>query len=135
MTFKPSLFVFVVLVSICWMAFTGPVDSLKFVATPKFQKVPVDTGYATFYGNLWHGRRTASGLPYHKDSLTCAHLKYPFGTRLLVTNLKNGKKVVVKVTDRGPHVKSRIIDLSMAAAQKISMVSDGVVKVSVQRAD
>ncbi len=98
----------------------------------KISKTKIDTGLATFYGNMWHGRRTASGLPYHKDSLTCAHRNYPFGTKLKVTNLKNGKSVVVKVTDRGPHVRYRIIDLSTAAAKQISMIADGVVKVSVE---
>jgi rare lipoprotein A len=111
----------------------GPSDSLKRNRVVSVPTSVSDTGLATFYGNLWHGRRTASGIPYHKDSLTCAHLKYPFGSMLLVTNLKNGKTVMVKVTDRGPHVRSRIIDLSMAAAKKIAMVSDGVVKVSVRR--
>jgi rare lipoprotein A len=102
------------------------------ISINKIIKTKIDTGLATFYGNMWHGRRTASGLPYHKDSLTCAHRNYPFGTKLKVTNLKNGKTVIVKVTDRGPHVRYRIIDLSTAAAKQISMIADGVVKVSVE---
>jgi len=97
-----------------------------------FKVLKIDTGYATFYSNMWHGHRTSSGKIYHKDSLSCAHKKYPFGSKLRVTNLKNGKSVIVTVTDRGPHVKTRIIDLSGAAAKKIAMISDGVAKVSVE---
>ena len=91
-----------------------------------------DTGMATYYGKSWHGKRTASGLLYHKDSLTCAHKTYPFGTRLKVTNLKNGRSVIVKVTDRGPNMRYRIIDLSASAAKEIKMINDGVCKVVVE---
>lgn len=84
------------------------------------------TGNATYYGNRWHGRRTSSGEVYHKDSMTCAHRTLPFGTLLRVTNPKNGKEVVVKVTDRGPFRRGAIIDLSMAAAKEIDMVRDGI---------
>lgn len=88
-------------------------------------------GNATYYGSKWHGRRTSSGSLYHKDSLTCAHRTLPFGTLLKVTNKKNGKEVVVKVTDRGPFRKGAIIDLSMAAARKIDMLSAGIVPVEI----
>ena len=88
-------------------------------------------GNATYYGNKWHGRRTSSGSIYHKDSLTCAHRTLPFGTLLKVTNKRNGKVVVVKVTDRGPFRKGAIIDLSMAAAKKIDMVNDGICPVEI----
>lgn len=89
------------------------------------------SGNATYYGNKWHGRRTSSGSIYHKDSLTCAHRTLPFGTLLKVTNKKNGKEVIVKVTDRGPFRKGAIIDLSMAAAKKIDMVAAGIVPVDI----
>lgn len=88
-------------------------------------------GNATFYGNKWHGRRTSSGSIYHKDSLTCAHRTLPFGTLLKVTNKRNGKEVIVKVTDRGPFRKDAVIDLSMAAAKTIDMVSAGIVPVDI----
>lgn len=84
------------------------------------------TGNATYYGNRWHGRRTSSGEKYHKDSLTCAHRTLPFGTILRVQNPKNGKEVIVRVTDRGPFRKGAVIDLSMAAAREIDMVRDGI---------
>ena len=67
-------------------------------------------GKASFYGNGFHGRLTSDGSRYHKDSLPCAHRTLPFGTLLKVTNQKNGKEVVVRVTDRGPFVKGRVVD-------------------------
>lgn len=89
-------------------------------------------GDATFYGHKFHGRRTSDGSTYHRDSLTCAHRTLPFGTLLKVRNTKNGREVVVKVTDRGPFRRGGIIDLSFAAAKEIDMVSSGVVRVEVE---
>ncbi len=89
-------------------------------------------GKASFYGNGFHGRITSDGSRYHKDSLTCAHRTLPFGTLLKVTNKKNGKEVVVRVTDRGPFVRGRVVDLSMAAAKELGMVSMGVAPVEVK---
>ena len=90
-------------------------------------------GKASFYSNRAHGHRTSDGSRYHKDSLTCAHRTLPFGTLLKVRNQKNGREVVVKVTDRGPFGPGRIVDLSMAAAREIGMVQQGVVPVEVTR--
>lgn len=87
---------------------------------------------ASYYGDQFHGRKTASGETFNKWDFTCAHKKLPFGTKLKVTNLKNRKSVVVRVNDRGPFVKGRIVDLSYAAAKKIGMVKDGVVKVKIE---
>lgn len=89
------------------------------------------SGNATYYGNRSHGRKTSDGSRYHKDSLTCAHRTLPFGTLLKVTNKRNGKEVIVKVTDRGPFRRGAIIDLSMAAAKHIDMVKDGVCPVEI----
>lgn len=89
------------------------------------------SGNATYYGNRSHGRKTSDGSRYHKDSLTCAHRTLPFGTLLKVTNKRNGKEVIVKVTDRGPFRRGAIIDLSMAAAKHIDMVRDGVCPVEI----
>ena len=89
-------------------------------------------GLASYYGDDFHGRKTASGETYNKWDLTCAHKEFKFGTKLKVTNLKNKKSVIVRVNDRGPFVKKRIIDLSYAAADKIDMISDGVVKVKIE---
>lgn len=90
-------------------------------------------GKASFYSKRATGSRTANGERLHHDSMTCAHKTYPFGTILRVTNLSNGKDVVVRVTDRGPYRKGRIIDLSWGAAKAIGMISQGVTQVIVER--
>lgn len=89
-------------------------------------------GKASFYSKRATGARTASGEKIHHDSLTCAHRFYPFGTHLKVTNLSNGKSVIVKVIDRGPFGRGRIIDLSWGAAKEIGMLSQGVASVKVE---
>lgn len=92
-------------------------------------------GKASYYSKKITGARTASGQKLHHDSLTCAHRFYPFGTMLKVTNLSNKKTVVVKVTDRGPYGRGRIIDLSWGAAKAIGMLSQGVATVKVEMID
>jgi len=89
-------------------------------------------GKASYYSNRLHGARMSDGTKYHRDSMTCAHLRYPLGTILKVTNLNNQKTVIVKVTDRGPHGRGRIIDLSYAAAKQIGMISAGIVMVKIE---
>ena len=92
-------------------------------------------GKASYYSKKTTGARTASGQKLHHDSLTCAHRFYPFGTKLKVTNLSNKKTVIVKVTDRGPYGRGRIIDLSWGAAKAIGMLSQGVATVKVEMID
>lgn len=89
------------------------------------------TGFASWYGGVFHGRSSADGSVYNKNKFTAAHKSLPFGTVVQVTNLYNGKKCIVKITDRGPFVKGRIIDLSKVAAGEIGMVSSGVSKVKI----
>jgi rare lipoprotein A (peptidoglycan hydrolase) len=88
-------------------------------------------GIASWYGPGLHGRRTASGEVFNAHKLTAAHRTLPLGTRLSVTNLSNGKSVVVRVNDRGPRVKRRLIDLSYAAARAIGLVKMGKGKVKI----
>ncbi len=92
-------------------------------------------GKASYYSKRATGARTASGQKIHHDSLVCAHRYYPFGTHLKVTNLSNGKSVVVKVIDRGPFGRGRIIDLSWGAAKELDMLSQGVSTVKVEMID
>ena len=92
-------------------------------------------GKASYYSKRATGARSASGQKIHHDSLTCAHRYYPFGTMLKVTNLRNDKSVIVKVIDRGPYGRGRIIDLSWAAAKEIGMIAQGVGTVKVERLD
>lgn len=94
-----------------------------------------ESGKASFYSKSSSGRRTASGERLHHDSLTCAHRTYPFGTLLLVTNPANGNHVIVKVTDRGPYVKGRVIDLSVRAAKELGIMAQGIAPVIVEKLD
>lgn len=88
---------------------------------------------ASYYSNRMHGRRMSNGERYHRDSLTCAHARYPLGTLLRVTVVKSGKSVVVRVTDRCARHARRIIDLSMAAAKELDLVTAGVAMVIVEK--
>lgn len=92
-------------------------------------------GKASYYSKKATGARSASGQKIHHDSLTCAHRYYPFGTKLKVTNMSNNKSVVVKVIDRGPFGRGRIIDLSWGAAKEIGMLAQGVASVKVELID
>lgn len=98
------------------------------VREPRYEAV----GLASYYGRKFHGRRTASGERYDMYDLTAAHPVLKFGSRVEVINLKNGRKVRVRINDRGPFRNGRIIDLSYAAAKKIGMLRRGVVKVRVR---
>jgi rare lipoprotein A len=89
-------------------------------------------GTASYYNNALHGRLTASGEKYDKNKLTAAHKKYAFGTIVKITNLNNKKTVRVRINDRGPFVKGRIIDLSYAAALKLDMIKTGVAPVKIK---
>ncbi len=82
-------------------------------------------GNASYYADRFHGRRMANGQLYHRDSMTCAHLRYPLGTKLLVRNIVNGREVVVTVTDRGPYTRKFVIDLSRAAARQLDIIHYG----------
>ena len=95
----------------------------------------VQTGKASYYSKKWTGHRTSNGERVHHDSMTCAHRTYPYGTLLRVTNQRNGRQVVVRVNDRGPFSRGRIIDLSWGAAKAIGMLVAGVVPVTVERID
>lgn len=88
-------------------------------------------GKASYYGVRFHGKKTANGEKMDKAALTCAHKTLPFGTMLEVTNLANGERVIVRVNDRGPYSGSRIIDISLEAAQRIKMINSGVQRVQV----
>lgn len=94
--------------------------------------VYVQKGVASWYGPGFHGRRTASGDRFNQHELTAAHKHLPLGTRATVTNLRNGRTVEVKINDRGPYVRGRIIDLSREAAERLGMRQSGVTPVRVE---
>jgi len=91
----------------------------------------VHNGKASYYGAKFHGRKTASGERYDQHQMTAAHRTLPFGTMVKVTNLANNSSVTVRINDRGPQKKSRIIDISYAAAQQINMLKLGIASVSI----
>jgi rare lipoprotein A len=97
-------------------------------------KAPTQTlqGVASWYGYPHHGRLTASGRRFDRREFTAAHRTLPLGTRLRVTNLNNGRSVIVTITDRGPFVKQRVLDLSYAAAQAIGMIGPGTAPVRLE---
>lgn len=86
-------------------------------------------GKASYYHDKFHGRRTASGARFNQQAMTAAHRTLPFGTRVRVTNIRNGKSVVVTINDRGPYGKGRVIDLSRAAAQALGLIHHGLTEV------
>ncbi len=92
----------------------------------------IEEGIASYYHARFHGRKTASGDPHDSEGLQAAHRTYPFGTYLRVTNLKNMKRVIVRVTDRGPFRKGRVIDVSMRAAELLGFKRAGLARVRVE---
>lgn len=91
-----------------------------------------EVGDASWYGREFHGRPTASGERYNMRKMTAAHQRLPLGTRVRVTDLATGRAVVVRINDRGPFMKRRIIDLSWGAARRLGMVEKGVAKVGLE---
>ncbi|WP_225757515.1 septal ring lytic transglycosylase RlpA family protein [Cardiobacterium sp. Marseille-Q4385] len=89
-------------------------------------------GPASWYGNPFHGRKTANGETYNMNEMTAAHKELPLGTRVEVTNLSNGRKVVVRINDRGPFHGNRVLDLSRAAAQELGTLNAGVAQVQIR---
>jgi rare lipoprotein A len=95
--------------------------------SPVFETIA--QGRASYYGNELAGNRTASGERFNPNGLTAAHRSLPLGTKLRVTNLANGRSVIVRVNDRGPFVGSRLIDVSLGAAREIRMIGSGTAQV------
>src|SRR5215217_2842991 len=92
----------------------------------------METGKASFYADKFQGRQTANGETFRQSKKTAAHKTLPFGTKVTVKNLTNGRSVKVRINDRGPFVKGRMIDLSKKAAKKINMVKAGVSEVEIK---
>lgn len=110
---------------------------LKACSSDPVPAQPAPAGYqaegkASFYGSRHHGRQTANGERFDKHALTAAHKTLPFGSRVRVINLANQRAVVVRINDRGPYARGRIIDLSEQAARELGMIRDGVVMVRLE---
>ncbi|WP_290647877.1 septal ring lytic transglycosylase RlpA family protein [Aquisalimonas sp.] len=102
------------------------------VIDPKDAHGFTEEGIASWYGKKFHGRRTSSGEPYDMYTLTAAHTQLPLPTYVRVTNLDNDKSVIVRVNDRGPFARERVIDLSYAAADRIGMIDKGTASVRIE---
>ena len=92
-------------------------------------------GVASYYGREHHGKKTANGEIFNMNKLTAAHRSLPFGSQVKVTNLSNQRSVIVQINDRGPYYQGRIIDLSLAAAERLEMVNSGIAKVKLEVLD
>lgn len=91
-----------------------------------------ETGYASYYGPGFHGKRTANGERYDQNAQTCAHKTRPFNTTLTVTDERTGRSITCRVTDRGPFIRGRIVDLSVAGAKSLGIYQAGVARVIIQ---
>ena len=107
-------------------------DSVTAPQAPVQSYEAAGQGEASYYGAAFAGNRTASGERFDPDALTCAHRSLPLGTLLRVTNIANGRSVTVRVNDRGPFVRSRLLDMSLAAARDIGMVRSGKAMVKLE---
>ncbi|WPQ64225.1 septal ring lytic transglycosylase RlpA family protein [Chitinophaga sancti] len=91
-----------------------------------------ESGKASYYADKFEGRKTASGSIFHQNKMTAAHRTLPFGTKVKVVNIANGRSVKVTITDRGPFAEGRVIDLSKKAAKKLGMISTGLAPVEIK---
>lgn len=139
MKFKILLFTLFISFSACDILNIPSSTNPKPTPAPKPNPSPIPKptgtvlqGEASYYADKFHGRTTANGEKYDKTKLTAAHKTLAFGTKVEVTNTKNGKKVIVRINDRMPKTNFREIDLSRAAAQAIGMIQDGIVDVTVR---
>ncbi len=107
----------------------GPGRPKQFFAS---QPTSVQQGIASYYYGRWIGRKTANGERYRASDMTAAHRKLPFNSFVRVTNLRNGRSVIVRINNRGPYVRGRIIDMSLEAARALDMTRSGITKVKVE---
>ncbi len=130
MSFRAPLWPLILLVS-CFACSLPPTGA----KLPPAERGATQTGVASWYGPGFHGHPTASGMIYDQGELTAAHQTLPLGTKVMVTNLKNGKSTEVSINDRGPFAKGRIIDLSYAAARTLGMIGPGTIPVRIEVVD
>lgn len=129
------MFRFLPISLICFLFFSQPVfaqDTSKVVKKTGSSKAKIQYGIASFYSNKFNGRKTSNGEIFSQQKMTAAHNSLPLGTYVRVTNLKNGKTVVVKINDRLHHRNKRIIDLTRSAAQKLGFIKSGLTRVKLE---
>jgi rare lipoprotein A len=115
-------------ITLLLVLFTATLSLPVFAARPG----DVQTGIASYYHDSLHGNKTASGQVYDKTRMSAAHKTLPLGSKVRVTDMRTGKAITVRVNDRGPFVKGRIIDLSRRAARELGMIQRGVAKVKME---
>ncbi|MGC8896704.1 MAG: septal ring lytic transglycosylase RlpA family protein [Bacteroidota bacterium] len=126
------------LAAIAEYSFNGCAVAPRFATKPsplvpgKEAVVAVQEGIASYYADEFNGKKTSSGETYDMYSFTAAHRELPFGTKVRVTNLENGRSVIVRINDRGPFMKDRIIDLSFAAGKQIGLIANGTARVKLE---
>lgn len=130
-----SIAVLLVSFSLGFIACSLPPTRAKVPPPPSAEVGASQTGIASWYGPGFHGRPTASGVIYNQNDLTAAHQTLPLGTRVMVTNLDNGRSTEVAINDRGPFAKGRILDLSYAAARTLGMIGPGTIPVRIEVID
>jgi rare lipoprotein A len=126
----PAIVVLALVTAACAQPRREP-ERVAAVRTAPAEPRAAQTGTASWYGQAHHGKKTASGEMFDMHALTAAHRTLPLGTRVLVTNLGNGRAVEVRINDRGPAVPGRILDVSYAAARALGAVGDGVFRVRI----
>lgn len=109
-----------------------PLNQQSGLLAPESSEGYMEFGFASYYGNEFHGNPTASGELYDRNALTAAHRELPFGTQVRVLNMETGDHVVVRINDRGPHDEERILDVSEKAAKKLGLFDTGVARVRVE---
>jgi len=122
------------LLSLAWPSF-GDTPARPVNASPgsaRQESAKVEAGVASYYSDKFHGRQTANGEIFDMHQLTAAHPRLAFGTRVKVTHAESNRSVIVRINDRGPFVKGRVIDLSLAAAQELQMVKAGIAQVKLE---
>ncbi len=133
---------FIIFALILWIGNSGCSSTVRFAAhdsimqkagqnTKRFREGQSFIGQCSYYASNFHGRQTANGEIYNMHAMTAAHRTLPFGTLLTVENLANGKKVTVRVNDRGPFKKDRILDVSLEAARRLGMIGSGTARVKI----
>jgi peptidoglycan lytic transglycosylase len=127
----PAVVLLALVAAACAQPRREPARVVGAVRTVPAEPRVMQTGTASWYGQAHHGKKTASGEVFDMNALTAAHRTLPLGTRVLVTNLGNGRAVQVRINDRGPSVAGRIIDVSYAAARALGAVGDGVFRVRI----
>ena len=110
-------------------------QTLSDSATADVMRTDRDTGTASFYAEAFHGKKTSNGEKYDMHDRTCAHRWLPYNTQVRVTNLANGRSVIVRVNDRGPWKHTRLIDLSKGAAKELDMIRSGTARVAIEVVD